>query len=116
MSARDKKDTNGNSCGVITTISVVNGKYKLEIVRALLYQGGPMRFGALRRLVASASQKTLTRNLRDLERDGILKREVFAEVPPRVEYELTQAGRDLMPVFLAMKSWGEARLAEAVAG
>ena len=111
MSPRDNKDTNEEPCGVITTIKVVTGKYKMQILRALLYEDGPLRFGVLKRQIIGASQKTLTRNLRELEADGLLTRKVFAEVPPRVEYRLTGAGSELMPVFLAMKSWGEARLA-----
>ena len=97
-------------CGVQATIDLLGGRYKLLIIRALLYQDRPLRFGELRRQVADAGAKTLTRNLRELEAAGQITRTVYAEVPPRVDYALTPAGRDLMPVFLAMKSWGEAHL------
>lgn len=64
-----------------------------------------LRFGKLQREVPGVSQKTLTRNLRELEASGILTRTVYAEVPPRVEYQLTNSGTDLMPVFMALHQW-----------
>ena len=97
-------------CGVEETIELLGGRYKLLVVRALLFRGGPLRFGELKREIANVSQKTLTRNLRELEKSGVLTRTVYAEVPPRVEYQLTEAGAELMPVFLSMKTWGEAYL------
>ncbi len=97
-------------CGVMETIELLGGRYKLLILRALLFQDGPLRFGELRREIPSVSQKTLTRNLRDLEGSGVLTRTPYAEVPPRVEYELTEAGAGLMPVFRAMDEWGAAHL------
>lgn len=105
MSPRDTKDTIGKRCGVMETIELLGGRYKLLIVRALLFHGGPLRFGELRSEMPGVSQKTMTRNLRDLERTRLLTRTVYAEVPPRVEYELTAAGSALMPVFLAMDAW-----------
>ena len=97
-------------CGVAETIELLGGRYKLLIIRALLFQNGPLRFGELKREVSNVSQKTLTRNLRELEEFALLTRTVYAEVPPRVEYQLTEAGVDLMPMFLSMKEWGEAHL------
>ncbi len=97
-------------CGVLETINLLGGRYKLLILRILLFEQRPMRFGELHRELPNISQKTLTSNLRDLEKSKMLTRTVFAEVPPRVEYELTQAGADLMPVFLSMREWGESNL------
>ncbi len=67
---------------------------------------GPYRFGELRRLVGDPSQRSLTMQLRELEADGIVSRKVFAEVPPRVEYSLTEFGKTLAPVLMAMRDWG----------
>ena len=110
MSPRGIKETIGEKCGVEETIELLGGRYKLLVVRALLFEDGPLRFGELKREIANVSQKTLTRNLRELEDHGLLTRTVYAEVPPRVEYQLTEAGVELMPVFLSMKTWGEAHL------
>lgn len=97
-------------CGVLATIELLGGRYKLLILRVLLFEGRALRFSALRRQLAGISQKTLTRNLRELEAAGIVTRTVYAEVPPRVEYDLTPQGRELMPVFGAMDSWARKNL------
>jgi len=97
-------------CGVSETIELLGGRYKLLIIRALLFQKKPLRFGELRREIPDVSQKTLTRNLRELESTGLLTRTAYAEVPPRVEYELTKAGAELMPVFRSMGKWADAHL------
>ena len=104
-------ETIEQKCGVQETIELLGGRYKLLILRVLLYRQRPLRFGTLRREIPGISQKTLTRNLRELERAGVLTRTAYAEVPPRVEYELTESGKDLMPVFLSMRDWGEKHLA-----
>ena len=75
------------------------------IVRELL--GGTKRFGELKKSIGSISQKVLTSNLRSMEEDGLLTREVFAEVPPHVEYTLTEKGESLAPVIKAMRAWGK---------
>jgi DNA-binding HxlR family transcriptional regulator len=105
MSPRGTNDTIAPRCGVLETIELLGGRYKLLILRALLFADAPLRFGELRRETQDISQKTLTRNLRDLETSGLLTRKVYPEVPPRVEYSLTATGRALMPVFKAMESW-----------
>lgn len=110
MSPRGTNETIAKKCGVVETVELLGGRYKLLILRVLLFQNKPMRFGELRKELSNVSQKTLTRNLRDLEACGVLTRTVFAEVPPRVEYGLTKAGLDLMPVFQSMRKWGEAHL------
>ena len=111
MTPRRPEDTNEERCGIADTIELLGVRYKLHILRALLLEGGPLRFGELKREIPRISQKTLTRNLRDLEQHGILTRTVYAEVPPRVEYELTPKGSALMPVFQAIDGWAREHLA-----
>jgi len=84
-------------------IRAITGKWKIEIVCCLI--AGPLRFGELRRTLPGITQHMLTEQLRDLARNGIVIRKAFAEIPPRVEYELSQAGIDLMPTFLALRDW-----------
>ena len=93
------------ACPVETTLSLIGDKWKVLILRELL--GGTKRFGELRRGVGRVSQKVLTSQLRAMEADGLVRREVFAEVPPRVEYSLTPLGESLAPVIDALKAWGE---------
>ena len=91
-------------CPVATTINLIGNKWKLLIIRDLL--GGTRRFGELRKSLAGISQRVLTENLRALESDGLVERKVFAEVPPRVEYNLNRTGQSLQPVIAAMADWG----------
>ena len=100
-----KDQTTVRRCAVTATVEVAGGRWKPVILFHLL--GGTLRFGELRRL-AGVTQRSLTLNLRELERDGIVRREVFAEVPPRVEYSLTTLGLTLGPVLEVMKRWGQA--------
>ncbi len=93
------------ACPVETTLSLISDRWKVLIIRDLL--GGTKRFGELRKSVGNVSQKVLTANLRLMEEDGLLTRRVYAEVPPRVEYTLTETGMSLKPVLDAMQSWGE---------
>ena len=93
------------ACPVETTLTLINDKWKILIVRDLL--DGTKRFGELRRSVGNISQKVLTSNLRDMEADGLVNRKVYAEVPPRVEYTLTETGHSLETVIDAMWQWGE---------
>lgn len=92
-------------CPVATTVRLIGNKWKLLIIRDLLE--GERRFGELKKSVSGISQKVLSENLRALESDGIISREVFAEVPPRVLYSLMDVGRSLLPVINAMADWGE---------
>ncbi|WP_421852212.1 winged helix-turn-helix transcriptional regulator [Oricola sp.] len=94
-------------CGIYQSVNVLGSRYKLLVLRALIASDTPLRFGALMREMPGVSQKTLTRTLRDLEAAGLVNRTVFPEVPPRVEYGLEEAGRALMPVFLALHAWRE---------
>lgn len=101
------------SSPVEATLSFMSDKWKVLILRDLLT--GTKRFGELKKSIGSISQKVLTSNLRAMEEDGLLRREVFAEVPPRVEYTLTDRGRSLEPVIDAMRAWGEAHMTELIA-
>lgn len=91
-------------CPVATTVQLIGNKWKLLIIRNLLDR--PQRFTELKNGVPGISQKVLTDNLRAMEGDGIVSREVFAEVPPRVIYSLTDIGQSLLPIIDAMADWG----------
>ncbi|MFV0396285.1 MAG: winged helix-turn-helix transcriptional regulator [Coprobacillaceae bacterium] len=93
------------ACPVEVTLSLIGDKWKLLIVRDLL--SGTKRFGELKKSIGQISQKVLTSNLRTMETDGLVNRVVFAEVPPRVEYTLTQTGMSLKPIIAIMYDWGE---------
>lgn len=93
------------ACPVETTLALIGDKWKVLILRDLL--PGTKRFGELRRSVGSVSQKVLTAQLRDMEESGLINRKVYAEVPPKVEYSLTELGYSLKPILDAMKNWGE---------
>ena len=93
------------ACPVETTLALIGDKWKVLILRELL--GGTRRFGELQHGIGRVSQKVLTSQLRAMEADGLVHREVFAEVPPRVEYSLTPLGRSLAPVMDALRAWGE---------
>ena len=88
-----------------TTLTLIGDKWKVLILRDLM--PGTKRFGELRKSVGDVSQKVLTAQLRDMEKSGLVRREVYAEVPPRVEYSLTPLGRSLKPILDSMWAWGE---------
>lgn len=92
------------SCPVATTVALIGSKWKLLIIRNL--QARPWRFNELRRDLEGISQKVLTDSLRSLENDGIIIRTVYPEVPPRVEYSLSELGESLRPIIDAMAAWG----------
>ena len=94
------------ACPVETTLMLIGDKWKVLILRDLM--AGTRRFGQLQRSVGRVSQKVLTAQLREMEDSGLLTRTVFPEVPPHVEYALTELGYSLKPVLDAMWSWGEA--------
>ena len=94
----------GLPCGVRTTMSVIGGKWKIRIIYALYLDIN--RFGVMHRHIDNISKKMLTDCLRELEADGIINRKVFAEVPPRVEYSLTELGKSLNKVINELNNWG----------
>jgi DNA-binding HxlR family transcriptional regulator len=94
------------ACPIESTLAIVGGKWKPLIVYHLM--GGTRRFGELSRLIPDCTREMLTQHLRQLEADGIVHREVYQQVPPKVEYSLTPLGETLHPVLLAMNAWGEA--------
>jgi DNA-binding HxlR family transcriptional regulator len=92
-------------CPVEITLTLIGDRWKVLILRDLM--PGTKRFGELKKSIGHVTQKVLTANLRDMEKNGLLTRKVYAEVPPRVEYTLTELGRSLKPVLDAMWAWGE---------
>lgn len=94
------------ACPVATTVALIGRKWKLLIIRNLLAR--PWRFNELKKDLEGISQKVLTDSLRSMEADGIITRTVYPEVPPRVEYALTELGKSLKPILDSMRAWGEA--------
>lgn len=109
----NQEDTSGKnlvfdekSCPVTATMQVLGGKWKSILINAI-YLTAPARFGELKRSVKGITQSMLTAQLRELEEDGIISRKIYAEIPPKVEYTLTEFGLSLSPVILAMAEWGK---------
>ncbi len=94
------------SCPVETTLAAIHGRWKVLVIHHLL--DGTKRFGELHRALAGVSHRTLAQQLRELEADRLIRRKVYRQVPPKVEYSLTPLGKSLKPVLLAMHEWGEA--------
>ena len=97
--------TERGNCPVTPVIQMLQGKWKLQIIYELCIQS-PMRFGALKKMLKPITNTMLTNALKELEEDELVHREQFPEIPPRVEYSLTEKGRDLLPVFYAICQWG----------
>ena len=95
-------------CGVEAALGLIDGKWKGVILYHLM--SGRMRFNALARKLGAVTQRMLTKQLRELEADGLIVRTVYAEVPPRVEYSLSTKGKSLEPVICALKAWGDANV------
>jgi len=95
-----------NSCPVTATMQVLGGKWKAILINAI-YLTSPARFGELKRSVKGITQSMLTQQLRELEDDGLISRKIYAEIPPRVEYTLTDFGLTLSPIMQSMAKWGE---------
>jgi DNA-binding HxlR family transcriptional regulator len=115
-----KKDSSTNalnqrwliaSCGMAYTLGIIEGRWKPAILCRLLF--GPMRYGELKKSIQGISERMLVAQLRDLEKAQIVQRRVYAEVPPRVEYQLTPLGLSMKPVFESMSDWGNAHKPEA---
>ena len=92
------------ACPVETTLTLIGDKWKVLILRDLM--PGTKRFGELKKSVGNVSQKVLTAQLRAMEESGLVHREVYAEVPPRVEYSLTELGESMRPIMKALEVWG----------
>jgi DNA-binding HxlR family transcriptional regulator len=92
------------TCPVAATINIIGGKWKVLILYLISYE--IKRFGEIHRMIEGISKKILTEQLRELENDNIIHREVFAEVPPRVEYSMTEKGLTLRPIIFSMRDWG----------
>ena len=101
----DKKSVGIDDCPVTFTMRKIGGKWKPIII--FLITKGVNRFGVMQRGIEGISKQMLTKQLRELEADGILDRKIFAEIPPRVEYSLTELGESLTPIIKSMKVWGE---------
>ena len=93
------------ACPVEATLELIGGKWKGIVLYYLL--DGRLRFSELKRQIGCVTQRMLTKQLRELEETGLVNRIVYAEVPPRVEYELTKEGKSLKPILNALKKWGE---------
>lgn len=110
MAARKENSTNTQNrkhitdCNLTYSVCLVGGRWKLLILCKL--ENGKLRFGELRKEVGNITERMLTLQLRELEEDGIVKRTVYAEVPPRVEYELTAISKELIPIWKLLSEWG----------
>jgi DNA-binding HxlR family transcriptional regulator len=107
-SPQGKYARTGYTSPIDAALEVIGGKYKVTILYHL--RASVVRFGELRRLMPVVTQRMLTKQLRELERDGILRRKVFRQVPPRVDYMLTQEGRSVVPILEALCEWGKRRI------
>ena len=103
-----EKKVSDYTCSVEATFDVIGGKWKGVILFHLLED--TLRFGELQRRIPNVTRRMLTLNLRELERDGLIHREVYKQVPPKVEYSLTDYGRTIKPIILSLRSWGDAHL------
>jgi DNA-binding HxlR family transcriptional regulator len=95
-------------CSVEAAVSLIDGKWKCVILFHLL--SGTMRFNEIRRQVGGVTQRTLTNQLRELEEDGLIVRKVYAQVPPKVEYSISELGSSLAPILSALKQWGDGNI------
>lgn len=93
-------------CAVEAAISLIDGKWKCVVLFHLL-ENEVLRFNEIRRLIPNVTPRMLTNQLRELEADGLINRKVYAEVPPKVEYRLSELGRSLEPILIALKQWGD---------
>lgn len=99
------EESNNYRCTVAVTLGIIGGKWKSLILWHLSFK--TLRFSQLQRRLVKVTQKMLTQQLRELEADGLIHREVYAEVPPRVEYSLTELGESVVPILQQMYQWGK---------
>ncbi len=97
-----------SDCPVTYCLALIGGKWKPLILFCI--DGGVNRFGALQRAIPSITKQMLTKQLRELEADGLIDRTIFAEIPPRVEYALSERGNSLRPIIQKMRAWGEVHM------
>jgi len=110
MDTEENKNCDGPyGCAVGATLAVIGGRWKPIIIFKLL-QNDFLRFGELKKEIDGVTQRMLTQQLRELEKDKVVDRKVYAEVPPRVEYSLTDYGQTLEPIMIAMRDWGAAHV------
>ena len=102
---RKNKDFNPNNCPVTACLNKIGGKWKTVVL--LMINDNKNRFSILMRVIPTISKQMLINQLRELEADGLINRKVFAEVPPRVEYELTRYGKTTLPIIYEMGKWGK---------
>ncbi len=95
----------GEACPMVNFVNLIAGKWAIPILYRLIVIDGPVRFGELQRAVAPIAQKELTRQLRQFERSGLVTRQVFPQVPPRVEYQITPLGKTLRPTLDSLAEW-----------
>ena len=112
MTERKISEANFNDTGYSYTLSLIAGKYK-PIVLYCLMEYEPVRFNEMRRYVGSAADKTLSQTLKELERDGLIHRKMYPEIPPKVEYTLTERGHSLVAVLDQLCVWGEKNRADS---
>ena len=96
---------NNTDCPVTNSLKLIGGKWKIAIIYNL--GKGPMRFGELKKTLMPITQQMLTKQLRELEKDGLIIRKIYAEIPPRVEYFISEKGESIMPILDAMFEWGQ---------
>ena len=101
----DNEITPRMNCAVDATMSVIEGRWK-TVILCKLYMNGPMRFNQLMKEIDGVSPRILTKQLKEMEADGIIKRTSYPEIPPRVEYSITERGLSLGPILKAMADWG----------
>lgn len=106
---RERLKNKDFNCEKELTLSIISGKWKAVILWHLGFEG-PHRFGELQRLFHNLSNRILTKQLRELEQDGIIYREVYPEVPPKVEYRITEFGKTLLPIIEALFEWGKSNM------
>jgi DNA-binding HxlR family transcriptional regulator len=103
-SYRSERGGSNDDCPIEATLDIVGGKWKVLILFYLMK--GTVRFGEFQRLIPKITQRMLTLQLRELEEDGVVHREVYRQVPPKVEYSLTEFGRSLEPILILLRDWG----------
>lgn len=91
-------------CPIETTLSLISGKWKIIILKELIR--GPVRYSLLSKKIPRISSKVLTQQLKEMEQDGVVVRKIYAEVPPRVEYSLSEMGQSMLTILTAMREWG----------